>query len=391
MKVCRGAIDDPGSHWRPAAADGAARTGLLATDHGMVRTPAFMPVGTQATVKALTPVDLREAGVEILLANAYHLHLRPGADVVRGQGGLHRFMGWDGPILTDSGGYQVFSLAALREIDADGVTFRSHLDGSIHRFTPESVMRLERDLGADIVMAFDDCAPYPCEEGDAEAAADRTARWAERCLAVHRSLADAGLPGHRRFVYGIVQGSVYPRLRRESARRIAGLDFDGVAIGGISVGEEKRLMMETLEIAVPEIPAAKPRYLMGVGFPEDVVAAIARGIDLFDCVAPTRHGRTGAAFSADGRINVENCRFTEDERPLDPDCACRVCATWSRAYIRHLFKAREMLGPRLLSHHNVAFLVQLVDAARRAIEEGRFESWADAWTGRYLATAREAS
>ncbi|MGH7588798.1 MAG: tRNA guanosine(34) transglycosylase Tgt [Gemmatimonadota bacterium] len=378
-------------HWRPSAADGAARTGVLATDHGPVRTPAFMPVGTQATVKGLTPGDLRELGVEILLANAYHLHLRPGAGVVHGQGGLHRFMGWDGPILTDSGGYQVFSLAALREIDADGVSFRSHLDGSTHRFTPESVMRLERDLGADIVMAFDDCAPYPCGEGDAEAAADRTARWAERCLAAHRALVDSEPPGHRRFLYGIVQGSVYPRLRRESARRIAGLGFDGVAIGGLSVGEEKPLMMEMLEIAVPEIPAAKPRYLMGVGFPEDVVAAIARGIDLFDCVAPTRHGRTGAAFSSDGRLNVENRRFADDERPLDPDCACRVCTTWSRAYIRHLFKAREMLGPRLLSHHNVAFLVQLVDAARRAIEEGRFERWAGAWTGRYLARAREAS
>jgi queuine tRNA-ribosyltransferase len=378
-------------HWRRGAADGAARTGVLATDHGPVRTPAFMPVGTQGTVKGLTPQDLRELGVEILLANAYHLHLRPGGALVRGQGGLHRFMGWDGPILTDSGGYQVFSLAALREIDADGVTFRSHLDGSTHRFTPESVMRLERDLGADVVMAFDDCAPYPCSEIDAGSAADRTARWAERCLAAHRSLADLDPPVHRQYLYGIVQGSVFPGLRRESARRIAGLGFDGVAIGGLSVGEEKPLMMEMLEIAVPEIPAALPRYLMGVGFPEDVVAAIARGVDLFDCVAPTRHGRTGAAFTADGRINVENARFAEDERPLDPECGCRVCATWSRAYIRHLFKAREMLGPRLLSHHNVAFLVQIVDAARRAIEDGRFELWADAWAGRYLARTTEAS
>lgn len=364
---------------------------MLATDHGLVRTPAFMPVGTQATVKGLTPGDLRELGVEILLANAYHLHLRPGAEVVRGQGGLHRFMGWEGPILTDSGGYQVFSLARLREIDADGVTFRSHLDGSTHRFTPESVMRLERDLGADIVMAFDDCAPFPCEEGDAEAAAERTARWAEGCLTAHRSLADAHPSGNRQFLYGIVQGSVYPELRRASARRIAGLDFDGVAIGGLSVGEDKAVMLEMLEIAVSEISPGKPRYLMGVGFPEDVVTAIARGVDLFDCVAPTRHGRTGAAFTADGRVNVENSRFADDERPLDPDCGCRVCGTWSRAYIRHLFKAREMLGPRLLSHHNVAFLVRLVDAARRAIEQGRFERWAAAWTERYMASATEAS
>lgn len=378
------------AHWQPGVADGAARTGTLTTGHGAVRTPAFMPVGTQATVKGLTPGELGELGVEILLANAYHLHLRPGSELIRRLGGLHRFMGWDGPILTDSGGYQVFSLAKLRKIDADGVTFRSHLDGSTHRFTPESVMRLERDLGADIVMAFDDCAPYPCEELDARAAADRTARWAERCLATHRSLVETDPPGHPQFLYGIVQGSVYPRLRRESARRIAGLDFDGVAFGGLSVGESKELMVEMLEITVAEIPDRKPRYLMGVGFPEDVVAAIARGVDLFDCVAPTRHGRTGAAFTADGRVNVENARFAEDDRPLDPECGCRVCATWSRAYIRHLFKAREMLGPRLLSHHNVAFLVRLVDTARRAIHEDRFRSWADAWTERYLAEPTEA-
>lgn len=378
------------AHWQPGGADGAARTGTLTTGHGAVRTPAFMPVGTQATVKGLTPGELGELGVEILLANAYHLHLRPGSELIRRLGGLHRFMGWDGPILTDSGGYQVFSLAKLRKIDADGVTFRSHLDGSTHRFTPESVMRLERDLGADIVMAFDDCAPYPCEELDARAAADRTARWAERCLATHRSLVETDPPGHPQFLYGIVQGSVYPRLRRESARRIAGLDFDGVAFGGLSVGESKELMVEMLEITVAEIPDRKPRYLMGVGFPEDVVAAIARGVDLFDCVAPTRHGRTGAAFTAAGRVNVENARFAEDDRPLDPECGCRVCATWSRAYIRHLFKAREMLGPRLLSHHNVAFLVRLVDTARRAIHEDRFRSWADAWTERYLAEPTEA-
>ncbi len=370
--------------------DGAARTGVLTTDHGEVRTPAFMPVGTQATVKALAPEDLAELGVEILLANTYHLHLRPGADVIRRLGGLHRFMAWGGPILTDSGGYQVFSLAELREIDPDGVTFRSHLDGSTHRFTPEGVMRLQRDLGADIVMAFDDCAPYPCVEGEARAAVERTARWAERCLAEHRSLHAADPAEHRQSLYGIVQGSVYPRLRLESARQLGALGFDGYAIGGLSVGEEKPRMYEMLEVTAPEIPPQRPRYLMGVGFPEDVLAAVARGVDLFDCVAPTRHGRTGAAFTADGRVNVENRRFAEDDRPLDAECACRVCATWSRAYIRHLFKAREMLGPRLLSHHNVAFLVQLMDDARRAIRECRFESWADAWTERYLAEATEA-
>jgi queuine tRNA-ribosyltransferase len=346
-----------------------------------------MPVGTQATIKGLTPRDLGELGVEIVLANAYHLHLRPGAERIRRLGGLHRFMAWNGPILTDSGGFQVFSLASLREIDDDGVTFRSHLDGSTHRFTPESVMRLEADLGADIVMAFDDCAPYPCSEADALAAADRTVRWAERCRLSHAMLAAEDRWPHRQHLYGIAQGSVYPSIRRQSARDLASLGFDGCAIGGLSVGEEKPLMLEIVELTVAEMPVEKPRYLMGVGFPEDLVASIARGIDLFDCVAPTRHGRTGAAFTRDGRVNMENARFAEDDRPIDPDCGCAVCATWSRAYIRHLFKTREMLGPRLLSHHNVAFLIDLVDEARVAVETGGFQAWAASWTDRYLATS----
>ncbi len=350
--------------------DGTARAGTLRTGHGDARTPAFMPVGTLATVKGLEPRDLRELEVEILLANAYHLYLRPGADVVRGLGGLHGFMAWDGPILTDSGGFQVFSLAKLRRIDEDGVTFRSHLDGTTHRFTPEIVMEIEAALGADIVMAFDDCAPYPCDETDARAAADRTARWAERSKAAMNRIA-AGAPwSWRQHLYGIVQGSVYAHLRRESARRITSMGFDGHAIGGLSVGEPKPLMLEMLDVTVAELPADQPRYLMGVGFPEDVVAAIVRGIDLFDCVAPTRHGRTGAAFTRDGRVNVENARFIADDAPIDPECACRVCRTWSRAYVRHLFRSREMLGPRLLSYHNVAFLVDLVAEARAAIEAG---------------------
>ena len=378
-------------HWRSDATDGAARAGVLCTGHGEVRTPVFMPVGTQATVKGLAPSDLRELEVEIVLANTYHLHLRPGAGVIRRLGGLHGFMAWNGPILTDSGGYQVFSLAELREIDADGVTFRSHLDGSTHRFTPEGVMRTQRDLGADIAMALDDCAPYPCPDGHARAAVERTARWAERCLAEHRRLQATDPTEHGQLLYGIIQGSVVADLRRSSAQQIGDLDFDGYAIGGLSVGERKPLMYEILEVTVPEIPAGRPRYLMGVGFPEDLLAAIARGVDLFDCVAPTRHGRTGAAFTADGRINVENRRFAADDRPLDPECGCRVCTTWSRAYIRHLFKAREMLGPRLLSYHNVAFLVRLMSEARRAIREGGFQGWADAWTERYLSEAREAS
>ncbi len=377
-------------HWKAGALDGRARTGVLHTDHGVVRTPAFMPVGTLATVKALTPSDLRELGVEIVLANAYHLHLRPGADIVVELGGLHGFMGWDGPILTDSGGYQVFSLAALRQIDDDGVTFRSHLDGTTHRFTPESVMELEAKLGADIVMAFDECAPYPCEPNEAQVAAERTLRWAERCLTAHRAL--EGEPWvHRRFLYGIVQGSVDGGLRRQNARAMTSLDFDGFAIGGLSVGESKPLMYEMLDVTVPELPADKPRYLMGVGFPEDVVTAIGRGVDLFDCVAPTRHGRTGAAYTRDGRINIENARFAADDRPLDEACDCTVCTTWSRGYIRHLFRSDEMLGPRLLSYHNVAFLIDLVEQARRAIEAGDFEQWSSAWSDRYLlASAMEA-
>jgi queuine tRNA-ribosyltransferase len=372
-------------HWQSTIRDGAARVGTLRTGHGAVRTPAFMPVGTLATVKGLEPRDLRELSVEILLANAYHLYLRPGAEVVRGLGGLHAFMGWDGPVLTDSGGFQVFSLADLRRIDEEGVTFRSHLDGSTHRFTPESVMEIETALGADVVMAFDDCAPYPCDAGEARAAAERTARWAERSRAAMDRLAAEEPWPWRQHLYGIVQGSVMADLRRDSARRITSLGFDGHAIGGLSVGEPKPLMLEMLEVTVPELPADKPRYLMGVGFPEDVVAAIVRGIDMFDCVAPTRHGRTGAAFTRDGRVNVENARFTADDTPIDPECACRVCRTWSRAYVRHLFRSREMLGPRFLSYHNVAFLVDLVADARAAIERGDVASWAARWTERYTA------
>jgi len=373
-------------HWTPNATDGAARVGTLSTDHGDVPTPAFMPVGTQATVKGLTPAELRELGVGMVLANAYHLHLRPGSDAVRRLGGLHAFMGWDGPILTDSGGFQVFSLANLAAIDEDGVTFRSHLDGSLHRFTPERVMEIEAALGADIVMAFDDCAPYPCEATAARAAMERTARWAERCAASHARIQAERPWSWRQRLYGIVQGSVYPEIRRESARRLAELDLPGYAIGGLSVGEEKALMLEMLEVTVPEMPAARPRYLMGVGFPEDVVAAIARGVDLFDCVAPTRQGRTGAAFTRDGRVNVENARFAEDDLPLDPECGCAVCATWSRAYIRHLFRSREMLGPRLLSHHNVAFLTDLVAEARGAVETGDLDGWSARWIDRYTRT-----
>jgi queuine tRNA-ribosyltransferase len=374
-------------HWELRASDREARAGILHTDHGEVATPAFMPVGTLATVKGLTPHELQELGVGIVLANAYHLHLRPGSDIVRKLGGLHAFMGWNGPILTDSGGFQVFSLADLREIDDDGVTFRSHLDGSTHRFSPQRVMEIEADLGADIVMALDECAPFPCDEAEAAVAADRTAHWAERSVAAHRERAARDPWPWRQHLYGIVQGATHGALRRGSARQITSLDFDGFAIGGLSVGEEKPVMLEMVEITIEELPEEKPRYLMGVGFPEDVIAAIARGVDLFDCVAPTRHGRTGAAFTRDGRVNVENARFADDGAPIDLECACLVCRTWSRAYIRHLFRSREMLGPRLLSYHNVAFLVALVADARAAIERGATESWVSDWTDRYMAGA----
>jgi queuine tRNA-ribosyltransferase len=292
-------------------------------------------------------------------------------------------MGWDHPILTDSGGFQVFSLGRLAEVDEDGVTFRSHLDGSLHRFTPERVMEIEAALGADVVMAFDDCAAYPCALGQARASMERTARWAARSAAAHTAIQEAGPWPWMQRLYGIVQGSVYPELRRESARRLAELDLPGYAIGGLSVGEEKTLMLDMLEVTIPEMPAETPRYLMGVGFPEDVVAAIARGVDMFDCVAPTRQGRTGAAFTRDGRVNIENARFADDDRPLDPECGCAVCTRWSRAYLRHLFKCGEMLGPRLLSHHNVAFLTDLVAEARAAIEARTFEGWSARWIDRY--------
>lgn len=374
-------------HWIETAADGPARSGEVHTDHGVVRTPAFMPVGTQATVKGLTPGDLETLGVDIVLANAYHLSLRPGPETVRDLGGLHGFMGWKRPILTDSGGYQVFSLADLRETDSDGVTFRSHLDGTEHRFTPESVVDLEVELGADIVMVFDDCAPYPCEREEAVAAAERTLRWAERSLERHR-VVGPGPWDHRRFLYAIVQGSVYSDLRRENAAALADLDFDGYGIGGLSVGEPKSDMRAMLEVTIPALPADKPRYLMGVGFPEDIVMAIGCGVDMFDSVAPTRHGRTGAAFTSTGRVNIENARFATDDRPLDETCACAVCATWSRGYIRHLFRSNEMLGPRLLSYHNIAFLVELTEAARKAIRDGVFESWSSEWIDRYRSTSK---
>jgi queuine tRNA-ribosyltransferase len=368
------------------ARDGLARAGVFHTPHGRVETPAFMPVGTQATVKALDPDEVAATGTQMVLANAYHLHLRPGSDLIRALGGLHRFMGWPGPILTDSGGFQVFSLEGLRQVDEDGVAFQSHVDGSWRRFTPESVIRIQRDLKADVIMQFDHVIPGQADEPAARDASDRSLRWLERCRdEFHRTrhAPAAQPPAAPQALFPIVQGGVHERLRRDAARVIAGMgDWDGVGIGGLSVGEEKPAMHAVLETLARELPDGRPRYLMGVGFPEDLIDGVRRGIDLFDCVAPTRMGRNGTAFTSEGRVNVKRADLRADERPLDPSCECGTCRRFSRAYLRHLTVTDEMLGPRLLSLHNVHFLVALMRRARRALQEGAFDGWAREWIER---------
>jgi len=353
------------------ATAGKARAGVFHTPHGPLLTPVFAPVGTQATVKALTPAQVRDAGATLVLANTYHLYLRPGADLVAEMGGLHRFMAWEGPILTDSGGFQVFSLGDLRQVDDDGVTFRSHLDGSLHRFTPEVSVRVQEQLGADIIMAFDEC-PEPYDRAYNERALERTHRWAERSLRAHTRRDQA--------LFGIVQGGVFPDLRERSARFIASLGFPGHAIGGLSVGETKAEMYATVDLVTDILPADKPRYLMGVGTPEDLVEGVARGVDMFDCVLPTRLARHGTAMLRDGRrLNMRNARFARDPRPIDAQCTCYTCRTFSRAYLRHLVVAKEMLAATLLSIHNIHTLTQLTRDMRQAILEGRFEEWAATW------------
>jgi queuine tRNA-ribosyltransferase len=399
---------------------GAARAGVFVTPHGAVETPAFMPVGTLATVKTLDPRELRETGSRMILANAYHLHLRPGEAIVRQMGGLHRFMAWDGPILTDSGGFQVFSLADIRKVTEDGVEFRSHIDGSKRLFTPESVMRLERDLGADVIMQFDHVIPGQSEHAVAKDASERSLRWLARCRAEFARGEGRGARGEGDSVgslqcrieatppqppgpsslaprplqalFPIVQGGIHAGLRREAARAIVGMDdWVGFGIGGLSVGEAKPDMYAMLEVVDAELPRDRPRYLMGVGFPEDLIEGARRGVDLFDCVAPTRMGRTGTAFTSHGRLNVRRADLRDDPGPLDPHCDCSTCARFSRAYIRHLFVSDEVLGLRLLSLHNVHFLVSLMRAARAAILDGSFPSWSEDWLARYhsrLATPR---
>ncbi|HUF13021.1 MAG TPA: tRNA guanosine(34) transglycosylase Tgt [Longimicrobiales bacterium] len=382
------------------ATEGAARAGTVRLPHGAVRTPAFMPVGTQATVKTLAPEEVKALGADIMLSNTYHLFLRPGADVVETMGGLHGFMGWDRPILTDSGGFQVFSLAKTNEIREDGVVFQSHIDGTRHLFTAERVMEIQRALGADVIMAFDDCPPGQATRERALAANERTIRWLERSAERFERFAEeddsAGQTDGRgrggrgggaplQTLLPIIQGAAYPDLRVASARAIRDVrDWSGFAIGGLSVGESKPVMYAMLETLESELPREKPRYLMGVGYPDDIIECVRRGIDLFDCVAPTRNGRNGTAWiEGDGQVNVKAARFTTDARPLDPDCDCHTCRTYTRAYIRHLFVAGEVLGLRLVSYHNVRFLVRLAERCRAALLEGRFESFAGDWLERW--------
>ena len=374
--------DAPFTFDRSASA-GAARAGVFMTPHGAVETPAFMAVGTLATVKALDPAELATMGCRMVLANAYHLHLRPGDELVRSLGGVHRFMGWDGPMLTDSGGFQVFSLESLRTIDEDGVDFRSHIDGSRHRFTPESVMRIERNLGADVIMQFDHVIPGQSEAGLAREASERSIRWLIRCRAEFERLGN-GEPVPVQALFPIVQGGIHADLRQEAARAIRSEgDWPGYGIGGLSVGEAKPDMYAMLDVVNEELPEDRPRYLMGVGFPEDLVEGVRRGVDLFDCVAPTRMGRNGTAFTTDGRVNVRRAELRADPRPLDETCDCSTCTRFSRAYLRHLFVADEILGLRLLSLHNVHFLVALMRRARAAIAAGSFDGWSRDWLARY--------
>jgi queuine tRNA-ribosyltransferase len=367
------------------ACDGAARSGRLRLPHGVVRTPVFMPVGTQASVKTVSHLELAALGAEIMLSNTYHLFLRPGADVIRELGGLHGFMNWAKPVLTDSGGFQVFSLASTSALTEEGVHFQSHIDGSRHLFTPERVMELQRALGADIIMAFDECPPGQAGRDVAVAAHERTLRWLERSRRRFEELVRTDGNGERQALFPILQGSIYADLRRDAARRTLEIgDWHGVAIGGLSVGEPKPHLYEMLEVLEPELPAGLPRYLMGVGYPDDLLEAIRRGIDMFDCVAPTRNGRNGTAWVEDaGQVSVKAARFRTDARPLDPACDCFTCTTYSRAYLRHLVVAEEALAMRLISVHNLRFLVRLADRARAAIERGELMAWSEEWLRRF--------
>lgn len=356
--------------------DGKARRGRITTPHGTIETPVFMPVGTAATVKGMKPETVRENGAEIILSNTYHLYLRPGADVVKEAGGLHRFMNWDGPILTDSGGFQVFSLAKLRDITEEGVRFASHIDGSRHMLSPEKSIEVQNALGSDIIMAFDECAPYPADREYVRPSMERTTRWLARCKDAHKDT-------EKQSLFGIMQGGMYKDLREQSAKDIVAMDLPGYAIGGLSVGEPKELMCEVLDYCVDWLPENKPRYLMGVGTPDYLFEGVERGIDMFDCVEPTRIARHGMATTSHGRINIKNARFERDFGPLDPECDCYVCRNYSRAYLRHLFKSKEILSAMLLSEHNVHFLINVMKNIRKSIEEGRFREYKEEFYRKY--------
>ena len=348
--------------------DTAGRLGKITTSHGEISTPVFMPVGTQATVKTLSPADLEDIGAEIILSNTYHLFLRPGHELIRDFGGLHGFMNWKRPILTDSGGFQVFSLAELRKISEEGVTFQSHIDGGAKHFiTPEYAIEIQEALGADIIMIFDECTPYPATRDYAQESLLRTLRWAKRCREAKKETGQA--------LFGIVQGGVYPELRKQSAEALIDIGFDGYAVGGLSVGETKPMMYEMIEASVPHLPADHPRYLMGVGTPEDLVEGVDRGIDMFDCVMPTRNARNGTYFTSFGKLVIRNSRYERDKAPIDPECGCYTCRNFSRAYLRHLFNANEVLALSLGTIHNLFFYLNLMKQIRHSLEQGRFREF----------------
>ena len=352
-----------------------ARRGRLHTPHGVIETPIFMPVGTQASVKTMSPDELKDCGAQIILSNTYHLHVRPGEDLIQRAGGLHRFMNWDRPILTDSGGFQVFSLASLRKVEERGVEFRSHLDGSKMFIGPEESIAIQQALGSDIMMQFDECSPYPCDYDRAKGAMHRTLRWLDRCMKAKTSENQA--------LFGIVQGAFYSDLRIECAKEMAKLDLPGFGIGGLSVGEPKEVMYDMLEKMMPYMPEHKPRYLMGVGSPDCLIEGVLRGVDMFDCVLATRVARNGTVFTHDGRLVVRNAKYAEDFTPLDPDCDCYACRNFTRGYIRHLFKAGEILALRLNSIHNIYFLTHMMTEIREAIEADALLDWANAFYARH--------
>ncbi len=357
-----------------------ARRGRLFTQHGIVETPIFMPVGTQGTVKAMAPDELCSVGAQIILGNTYHLFLRPGMEVIKHFGGLHRFMGWDRPILTDSGGFQVFSLSKLRRITEEGVHFNNHIDGSPCFLSPEISMEIQAGLGSDVAMAFDECPPYPCEMEYAAASLERTLRWADRC----RAWAAQQNGETRPLVFGIVQGAAYGDLREKSARSLVGMDFDGYAVGGVSVGEPELEMMRAIENSEPFLPAERPRYAMGLGTPAQIVEMVARGIDMFDCVLPTRLARNGTAFSMFGTLNLKNNPYRLDERPIEEGCTCQTCRTFARGYIRHLVKAEEILGLRLITVHNLHFYLNLMQQIRDSIDDGSFPQFRERFVADYV-------